>query len=87
MGDKSHIPHVELLIKRLPEPIHKLLAAAAERRHLSASELAAQIIGGVVARGAVDKQLTRFRQYQQARYDANGNRRRNRSSAVNGAQV
>jgi hypothetical protein len=67
MGDRPHAPHVELLIGRLPEPIHKLLAAAAERRHMSAGDLAARLIGGTVTRGSVDKTLSRWASYERSR--------------------
>jgi hypothetical protein len=67
MGAKPRVPHVELVIKRLPEPVSKLLGQAAQRRHMSASDLAAQLLGGTVTKGSIDKTLSRWASYERSR--------------------
>jgi hypothetical protein len=40
---------------KVPEPVFKLLTAAATRRNVSASSLATAIITGVILKGSIDR--------------------------------
>src|SRR5262249_8309070 len=55
------------LVTILPEPVSRLLTKAAERRQMAAGDLAAQLLGGVICRGAIDKTLQRWNAYEAAR--------------------
>jgi hypothetical protein len=87
MGDRPHVRNVELCIKRMSEPVHRLLVASAKRRHMSPGDLAAMILGGVLTRGHIDKTLARFREYQLARYDTSTNGRAEERKHSDYAQV
>jgi hypothetical protein len=55
MVDRQHVKFVELGTVMLPEPVLRLLTAAAERRSMDASDLAAQLLGGVICKGSIDR--------------------------------
>jgi len=44
-------------------PVHRLLQQAASRRSISVGELAAQILGGVLCRGSIDRALACWGDY------------------------
>jgi hypothetical protein len=56
-------PTYPLTIPKIPEAVYRLLESAAARRQMSPAELAAQIIGGTVTRGSVDKTTARWQRY------------------------
>ena len=43
----------ELTIRKIPKPVHKLLAAAVQRRKMPVDALALQIVVGTVLKGSI----------------------------------
>jgi hypothetical protein len=93
MGDTPQVKFVRLSGVMLPEPVSKLLAKAAERRQMEASDLAAQLLGGIVMRGSVDRTQQKWFGYQNDRRldsrDSHGPKKvsKHGSSALLRAQV
>jgi hypothetical protein len=79
------------LVTTVPLPVAKLLGQAAERRQMSASDLAAQLLGGIILRGSIDRTLQKWNAYENQRKlgscDSHGSaERRNRAGeAENGS--
>ena len=75
----------------LPEPVAKLLTQAAERRQMTASDLAAQLLGGVICRGAIDATVQKWNRYENSRKlgtcDSHSSRQRQRAGEGGNGQL
>jgi hypothetical protein len=81
---RPHVKFVELGSVMLPEPVSRLLTAAAERRSMDAGDLAAQLIGGIVCKGSIDRVQQSWFRFENSRKlntaDSHGTAERKRAS-------
>jgi hypothetical protein len=57
LAHRQFRPKYELTVRKIPEPMWRLLQAAAQRRRISPSPLALMMIGGVLYHGSIHRTI------------------------------